>query len=422
MQYQKKEMKNYNIYYIKTKKFKTISISLNFGTTNSNEDEAYRGILKKVLPYATKQYQNLDELCRARMDIYNPTVKIGTQVSGMQRLIYLDTTFINEKYTEKGMNKKSIEFALSYIFEPYIKDGKFDKKIFDLAKSEYIENLKKIKDNHDMYCEGRLWEEIGVYPYKEFSLKELIEYAKTITEKDLYNYYINILKENSLDIFIAGDIDEEEITKIIDNYIKGDFKPRGKRDNISRKANKLKIIKEKTEGQQSKLGIGLRYEDLTEFERKYVSLAYNNILGGGWNSKLNKTVREENSLCYYIYTNRKIPFGISLIYSGIDAANYDKAIELIKKQIESMKNDVTEEELQRVKDIYNNALIEIEDKQLDILSTIMAMEFTDTDTIKERKEKMNKVTIDDIKALAQKVKIEVIYLLEGDEANGKENI
>jgi len=421
MKYTKKEMNNYNIYFVKTKKFKTITISFNFGKEMTKEDQVYRALLKKVLLHGTKTYPDLDKLCRARMSIYDPSVNIGASESGLDRLIYLDTTFVNEKYTEKGMNQKSIEFALSYIYNPDVNDGAFNKKNFELAKHEFIEGMKKIKDNPDNYCKERVWEEMEIFPFKEFDVNETIEFAETLNENNLYEYYQTLFNENSLDIFIVGDVNEEEITDIIDSIIKGNFIKNGKRRNISRKAKELKIVKDNSNTEQSKLALGLRYEDLTDFERKYVSLAYNNILGGGWNSKLNKVVREENSLCYYIYANRNIPFGVSFIFSGIDADNYDKAVSLIKEQMEKMETDVSEEELRRVKDVYNNALIEIEDSGNAILNNVMGQVFTDADDIPERKINMEKVTVEDVKNLAKKVKIEVIYLLEGG-SNGKENL
>lgn len=421
MEYIKKEMDNYNIYFVKTKKFKTITISFNFGKEMTKEDQVYRVLLKKVLLNGTNKYPDLDNLCRARMNIYDPDVNIGASESGLDRLIYLDTTFVNEKYTDKGMNKKSIEFALSYIYDPDVKNEAFDKKVFELAKHEFIEGMKKIKDNPDNYCKERIWEEMEILK-DEFNVEETIEFAKTLTEKDLYEYYKTLFTENSLDIFVVGDIVEEEITNIIDNMIKGDFKNHDKDRFITRKAKELKTVTDKSDTEQSKLALGLRYEDLTDFERKYVSLAYNNILGGGWNSKLNKVVREENSLCYYIYATRKIPFGISLIYSGIDAVNYDKTVSLIKEQMEKMKTDISEEELKRVKDVYNNALIEIEDSENAILNNVMGQIFTDADDISERKINMEKVTVEDVKEVAKKVKIEVIYLLEGGKSNEKENL
>lgn len=422
MEYTKKEMDNYNLYFVKTNKFKTIHVSFNFGKERTKEDEVYGVILFKVLLNGTNDYPDLDDLCRKRMSIYNPSVRMGSETTGLDRIIYLDTVFADEKYTEKGMNRESIEFALSHIYNPLVKDGAFEEKSFELAKHDYIERMKRIKDDPDRYCKERVWEEMDIYPNGEFDIDGCIKFAEKLTSKDLYEYYQTLFTENSLDIFVIGNTDEDKITDIIDNAIKGDFKKSRKEHYINRGANELKVITETSDTEQSKLAIGLRYEDLTDFERKYVSLVYNNILGGGWTSKLNRVVREENSLCYYVYATRRIPFGVSFIFAGIDASNYDKTIDLIKEQMKNMESFISEEELQRVKDVYYNALVSIEDSQSSILNNVMGMVFDDTDSISDRRKNMEKVTLDDVKRVAEKVKMEVIYLLEGGQGNGKENL
>ena len=149
MEYTKKEMDNYNLYFVKTKKFKTIHVSFNFSRERTKEEEVYRSILFKILLNGTNDYPNLDELCRKRMSIYNPSVRMGSEVTGLDRIIYLDTVFVNEKYTEKGMNKASIEFALSHLYNPLAEDGSFDEKTFEIAKHNYIETMKRIKDDPD---------------------------------------------------------------------------------------------------------------------------------------------------------------------------------------------------------------------------------------------------------------------------------
>ncbi len=422
MNYTKVEMNGYNLYFIKTKKFKTINIAAHFKETITNEGKIYSDVLRRVLSYATGHYHNLDDLNRAGMDLYGPSVRIGFLESGLDRTFYLNGSFVNEKYTEKGMNKKSIEYILSHIWDPYVKDNAFDKSVFDLSLHEYIESLNSIKDNPDRYAEERIWEEIDIRPYKDFNIDESIKFAKNITSEDLYEYYLNLFENNSLDIFITGDTDEKEITKIIEKIVKGHFTPSYKNRYIAVKPRNIKEVVETIDTEQSRLNIALKYVDLTDFERKYVSLVYNNILGGGWDSKLNRVVREENSLCYYIYAMRKINFSLAIISSGIDAKNADKTIKLVKKQLDKMHTEISEEDLARVKEIYYNALTELEDNQTSISNNVISMISSDTDSIEDRKANMAKVTVDDVKKLASKVYIDTIYLLEGKNLNGKENV
>ena len=370
MDYTKHDMGNYDLYLIKTKKFKTISVSINFRRENDREDEVYRSILKRILGLSTEKHHDVDELCRARMSIYDPKIRIGAAVSGQDRWLYLESMFANEKYTEKGMNAQSLEFIFDILWHPYIVDGGFFKEDFEICKHEYIEDVKSLKDNADKYSRNRAWEEMGVYPFKECNNKECIEIAQKMTEKDLYHYYQRIFNEDALDIFIAGDFDDEEMKTIVNNLVTGNFVKSYKNRLITQTSyrKEIKEVIEPSKNEQSKLVMGLKYTDLTDFERKYASLAYNSILGGSWNSKLNQVVREEHSLCYYVNSIRQITFGVSFIRAGIDAANYSKTVDLIKKQMTAMINGEFEErDLNQVKTIYNNALIDIEDNQFSIL-------------------------------------------------------
>ena len=49
MDYVKKEMGNYNLYFIKTTKFKTIDLFLNLKRQMTKEDEVYCAILTRLL-------------------------------------------------------------------------------------------------------------------------------------------------------------------------------------------------------------------------------------------------------------------------------------------------------------------------------------------------------------------------------------
>ena len=72
---------------------------------------------------------------------------------------------------------------------------------------------------------------------------------------------------------------------------------------------------------------------LTDFERRYVSLVYNEILGGSSNSLLFNTVREKNSYAYYVNSSQKAYDNILLIYSGIENGNSANVLKLIRKTL-----------------------------------------------------------------------------------------
>ena len=97
------------------------------------------------------------------------------------------------------------------------------------------------------------------------------------------------------------------------------------------------MIIEPSSNAQSNLIVGCKLLDLNDFERKYVFVLYSWILGGGMNSLLTQTVREKNSLCYYIYAVRQNLFDTMKIYAGIDGEDFEKTYELIRKEMDNMK-------------------------------------------------------------------------------------
>ncbi len=64
-------------------------------------------------------------------------------------------------------------------------------------------------------------------------------------------------------------------------------------------------------------------------------LMYNGVLGGYPHSKLFTNVREKASLAYYASSRFDGHKGILTIQSGIEMANYEKAVDIIRKQLDS---------------------------------------------------------------------------------------
>lgn len=415
MDYKLYKMDNYNIYFMQTKKFKTISLSLRFKKEKTKEDAVYASILQEVLKTGSKEYKNINDYYRARLNLYNPSVNIAMSNFGKDRTFFINSKFASEKYTEKGMNKKTIEFIFNILYNPKIEKDKFEEKTFDICRHDYIEILKAAKDDPFKYATDRIWEEMNIYDFKMLSNQEAIEIAKNMTSKDLYNYYKKLFTENSLDIFVVGDFNEEEMKNIIKDNVKGAFKENKPSKCITYKEiNEKEEIIEEIKTNQSQLALGFKFKDLTDFERKYVALYYSSILGGGWSSKLFQTVREANSLCYYIGANRSMSHNTLLVYASIDEKNHDKTLKLIKQEFESMKEgDFTKKHMDRVKQLYYNSLLEMEDNQTAVMNNLIDVVFSNNDTIQKRRENIAKVTREDIINFAGKVYLETVYFLKG---------
>lgn len=418
MEYIKIDKQAYKIHFIKTDKFKKVKIRINFKEKTTKEKVVYRNMLSLVLLEATKKFNTrrlLDIECE---NLYNIGVGAGTSNSGNYHLLRFNTTFLNEKYTEKGMMEESFKFFLEFIFNPNVIDGKFESQTFNNAKNILKEDIESYADNPGRFAFSRIYEIMCPNSVIKYRSTGYIEDLEKVTEENLYEYYKELLTNNEIDIFIIGNIDVKQMEKIIaDNFNIDSIKHEQlahivKQDDFR---TEPRVIKENKNINQSILILGSKLKDITEFERKYVLVLYNYILGGSADSKLFKEVREKNSLCYSISSTHSGIANLEFISAGIDKENYDKAVELIKAEIKNMEDgNFTEEDINQAKITFLASLKEIEDTANGIINIYEAHEYLDYDLLEERAKKIEKVTKEDIINVSKKMYLDTIYLLEGD--------
>ena len=408
----------FDLHVIKTNRFKTVFYSVNIRFDDAKENEKFMSLLSRMLLHTSSKYDTLKEINTACASIYDPSYDVRFLESGSQNILTLSASFANEKYTEKGMNKKNFEFLSDVLFNPKVVSGSFDEEVFKIQKEKVLEYYKTLKDRPQNYAGSRLNEEMQIKRYKTYKLDELICDIQNLSSKELYEFYKKIMKEGKLDIFVCGDVNPLDVRDILSNIIdfKGSFN--GKIDHYVKQKSynkKPNIIIESSSNTQSNLVVGCKIMDMTDFERHYVFVLYSWILGGGMNSLLTQTVREKNSLCYYIYAVRQNLFDVMKIYAGIDESSFDKTYELICQEMDNMKKGNFSSELfEGVKEIYYNSLIKIEDSQNDLTSNYISEIFTGNDSIEKRKENMRKVTKEDVMKFASKVHIDTLFLLKGE--------
>ncbi len=408
--------KAYNLHIINTDKFKTISIKINFKKRLVKEDITYRNLLGKILLSSTAKFPTKKDMEIQTEDLYGVSVNYTSSLMGNYIVSSFNSSFLNEKYTEEKMNEKTISFLLEIIFNPNIENEKF--KYFSLGKRLVLDEIDSLKDNVKKYSLQRLLEILGKgtpLQYNSIGYKDDLD---KITNEQLVKYYQKMLKSDIVDIFIIGDFDNNEIVRMFNdkfniNTIK---KPSGSHFIEHEKIKKtVKKEKEIMGVEQTNLNIGFKLKDLTDFERQYVLYIYCFILGGGPNSKLFKTVREDNSLCYGINATHKAIYNIIYITVGTNKNDVKKCLSLIKKELNKMsKGDFNDHDIEAAKTTYINSLKDIEDYQNGILKMYESHEYFKYDCLDERCKKIQKVTKKDLIDLQRKIHMDTIFTLEGD--------
>lgn len=417
MNYTKYKMNGYNLHIIKTNKFKTITIRINLKQKINKETMTIRRTLTEILIQSSKKYPNrrlLEEKCE---DLYGVSIGCNNFKSGNYDIISLSESFLNDKYTELGMNKESFEFLLQILCNPNIKEEQFESYSLDVAKRIIKDSIDSFSDYPKAYSNSRLLEVLAPDSPISYRGCGYLKDLKKINTKNLYEYYRQVLENDIMDIVIVGDVNEKDMKEMIEqNFSRvGKFHESDSHFMIQREIRKKTlVVKEKQNINQSHLLIGCNFEELNDFELRYVLNVYSFILGGSGDSLLFKTVREKNSLCYSISSTYDIIGGLLTISAGISSKNYEKTVQLIKESLEQMKKgEFEEKEILKAKTIFKNSCIEITDAPGSIISTYLSHEYLNSDLIEDKLKKIDLVTKEMVVSLANKIHINTIYLLEG---------
>lgn len=417
MEYIKKDLGSYKLHLIKTDKFKSITVKVSFHRVIKKNEITIRNILSDMFMQSSKKYNSKRELTIKAQDLY----AAGLRTTNSRLGNYINTDFyltvLNDKYTEDGNFASSLEFLSEIMFNPDVENGKFNEEKLDIVKSTCRSALNSIKEDASNYSLVRMAEAFGEGEPISYRMMGYLEDLDNITGTSLYEFYLDMIKNDFVDIFVIGDISIKETTDLIKMYFKFDILKKLKMPFMveEKKPRRSKLVfNEEIDNTQSKLAIGCRINGLSEYERNYPLTLFNVIFGGCSDSKLFKEVREENSLCYTIYSITNKLDNVLLIRAGIDKENYKKTVSLIEKNLKDMCNGKFDEtDILMAKEYYNTALEEIEDSQSKIINNYLMMELINTDDIDVKREKMSKVTKSEIVKVAKKVTIDTIFCLEG---------
>lgn len=414
----------YNLHIIKNDDFKTISIRVNFKSELSSKEITSRNLLRLMLINSTKNFPSERLLNIESEKLYN--LGYGSQgvISGNFSILSFDVNFLNSKYIEENNLEKSIDFLCELLFNPNIDNKSFESTNFQIVKERLKNVIESESENPRQYALGRLLEEMDKKANYSYNPNGYLKDLEKITEKDLYKTYEKMLTKDTIDIFVIGDINVNEIKSLIIEKFKINTikKPTGTHFVEHNKFRmKTKVVREIKDISQSKLYLGFKVDNISLFEKQYVANIYSFILGGGPDSKLFSSVREKNSLCYYVSSSFKPVSNLLIVTSGIDKNDYKKAVNLIKKEIKNMSNgDFNESDIEKAVSTYINSTEAVLDSPNGIINNFTSTQYLDFDPIEERIKNIKLVTKEMIIEFSKKIHLDTIYLLEGGVANDQE--
>lgn len=414
------------LHLVNTDLFKT-NLSVIFITIPLNRDTITEDvIIPEILKSGSNTYKKQIEISNRLDEMYGATLEAGVDKTGKNLVIKLYIESIDDEFLPDGEEnlKNSIDTLIDIAFNPYITDEGFNKEYVNIEKERRKIIIESQKDDKDSYSYERIinimYNDTGFGINKNGYLEDL----EKINEKSLYNRYKSIVKDGKIDIFIAGNINEEYVKNLVLNnkYI-NNLNGRDASNYLvdiekyeKNKKEKVENIVEKMDVTQGKLVIGLDILEKVKSDDRFKILVYNTILGDGANSKLFKNVREKASLAYTCKSNYVVQKSNIFIRAGIEIENYDKALEVINNELDNMKNgNFEDEELENAKRYIYSGIDAIKEEQNTAIIFFYGEEVSlNKVTIEEYYEKIKNITKEDVIEIAKRVNINTIYFLRNN--------
>lgn len=421
MAYITKEIKKgIKLHCIETEKFKTNLLAMFITIPLTRQNITLNSVIPAVLKRGTKELKTQEEIAKKLENMYGASFDCGIEKIGDNHVIKFYLESLNDNFIPKEANqdllKQSVELLLDIILNPLVEKEAF-KAEYVKAEKENIKVLIESKiDNKDAYAYNRCVEEMyknepyGLYKYG------YIEDLEKIDEKNLYKYYKELIENSKIDIFISGELNIEKTANLVaqnQNIVKLSEREAHISNNPREIKNKeIQTIEDKMDITQGKLVMGLDVNE-QDPEAKFKIAIYNVILGESATSKLFQNVREKASLAYTARSNYVRQKSNIYIRCGIEIANYEKAVKIIKEQLEDMKNGkFTEEDIKNAKKYMISGIESIQDEQDSEITYYLGQELSQKlITFKEYAEKIEEITKEDVKEIANKISINTIYFL-----------
>ena len=423
MEYKKFEYPSFNLYTVKTNKFKTCQMEIIFKDEARREDVMLKTFLADLMTDCSSKYHSRKEVARYLEELYQASFYGLTNKTGNLIMTSFVLNFLNPKFAlEQDYLEHVLALPFEMILNPAINAGDFDIKNFNVVKNRLHDEILSVGENITRVSLKKALEKLDHNSPTSYGVLGTIEELEEISPKTLAEAYQDLIA-SSCDIYIIGDLDMDMVANIIFKYFKNPVVKTKKLSDLyahNPALKRLRTYQEESKFLETNLVQIYSLENLDEKEKIITLYFYNFLLGGGGlNTKLYQLLREKNSLCYGVKSMYLKYDNLLVVQTSISKNDVKKAQKLIHQAFREMKmGEFSEEELNNAKESFIFSLNLSLDNPGGILNNYIFHILDDLPLIEDRIKMIEDVTKEEIVAVASKIKPNISFVLEGEENNG----
>ena len=250
----------------------------------------------------------------------------------------------------------NLSLSLDVLSDMYY-NSLFSEEDIELERGVIIEEINMYEDSPEDIALDAVCELMWADNPLGYRISGTVESVGGITRSMMLDYYSRRYTPENTVISVAGCFDEATVIELCEKY-------------FSQKALETPFIlknvdfvsgkwRHKKDIEQAHLSIA--YPAFDHFNDRIYSLSLlNNILGGSMSSRLFQSLRENNGLCYSIYSYTAAFEGAGMlgIYAGLSADMLSLAQKMIDEEIENLcSHSVSDYELEKARSQLKCAII-----------------------------------------------------------------
>ncbi len=407
---------------VRDEKFKSDRITLNFITPLNRKDVTVNALVPFVLRKGCKSCPDFTELNKRLAEMYGAILDADVSKQGGCQIVEVLLQFADDKFAISGekMVEQGAKLLSDLVFDPNLdENGFFPEKDLELERKYLIDTINSDLNDKRTYAIHKAVEmEFEGEPFG-ISRYGYVEDAEKINGEELAAAWRRLIKTARIEIMFVGPGDPAAVEQVFAKRLK-----EVEREPLSVNKEPLVPYKEPKSAEeamdivQGKLVMGFRMGAPATEREKNAARVFSAMYGGTPFSKLFMNVREKMSLCYYATSHFERSTGVMFVDCGIEFLSRDAAQAEILRQLDCIKNgEITEEELASTKLIIKNSLGTVGDSLggLDnwymtcVLDNLILMPEEDAAEI-------DKITIEEVIAMAKRAKLSTVFFLKGGEA------
>ncbi|XID95066.1 EF-P 5-aminopentanol modification-associated protein YfmF [Paenibacillaceae bacterium WGS1546] len=423
-QFQRGSWGRLRLHVLPTKRFKTFALSLFAGVPLAEERVSSVALTPFVLRRGTQAYSETIAFRERLDDLYGAGFGFDLYKRGDHQIVQFKLDMINDRFVSSSQSLlgEAVAFLGEVLTAPALENGRFKTKYVEAEKTTVAKRIDAIVNDKIRYAAERCVEEMCKdEPFRLLALGRKDGIAELDAGR-LYEAYEQWLRDASFDLYVSGDTSLEEVHALVARAFK---LPEGEpsayaKPRLRKARQEVQTVVERMDVGQGKLNMGLRAGETYGSDRYASLLVYNGLLGGFPHSKLFVNVREKASLAYYASSRLDGHKGILTLQSGIEIANYEKAVRIMREQLDAMKaGDFSNEDLRRTQAMIAGQLRELQDSAFeriafDFSNVLSGAERTGESFIAE----IQAVTPEMATEVAQDVQLDTIYFLRDRKEEG----